>query len=139
MCGFISVDGSAPEHCPVCGAPKKAFNEKDNAITDPSDATDKVEANKKHIPSITVEKKCGLIEGCTDVHVKIGETTHPMLPEHFIMFIDCYLDKKFISRIRLTPEKLNPAVGMHLKVSSGKFAAIEKCNIHGYWIKETEL
>ncbi|MCB4792880.1 MAG: hypothetical protein LHV68_13505 [Elusimicrobia bacterium] len=140
VCGFISIDGAAPEKCPVCMSPKKAFNEKDDAIVTPSAATDKIETNKKHIPVIVVEKKCGLIpDGCTDVQVKIGEVTHPMLPEHFIMNIDCYLDKKFILRAILTPGKLNPAVGLHLKVSSGKFSAVEKCNLHGNWMTEVDL
>ena len=29
ICGFISINGSAPDKCPVCGAPKTAFEEKD--------------------------------------------------------------------------------------------------------------
>ncbi|MBN1621723.1 MAG: hypothetical protein JW871_03935 [Endomicrobiales bacterium] len=140
VCGFISIDGSTPEACPVCGAPKKAFKEKEDAIVTPSDATDKVEANKKHIPKITVNKKCELIpEGCVDVNVKIGEITHPILPEHHIMYIDCYVDKKFLSRTHLTAGRLYPAAGLHLKVKNGKFTAIEKCNIHGAWISEVDL
>ena len=141
VCGFIAIDGAAPEKCPVCYSPKKVFSEKDDAIVTPSSATDKVEANKKHIPVILVVKKCGLLpdSGCTDINVKVGEITHPMLPEHFIMYIDCYHDKQFISRIHLTPGKLNPAAGLHLKVSSGKFIAIEKCNLHGSWMTEIEL
>ena len=140
VCGYIAIDGVAPDKCPSCGAPREAFKEKADAIVEPSKETEKLEANKKHIPLITVKKQCKLIpDGCVDVNIKIGEITHPMLPEHFIMYIDCYIDKKFISRIKFTPEKMNPAVGLHLKVSGGKFTAIERCNIHGAWMSEADL
>lgn len=140
VCGFISINGSAPENCPVCHAPKTAFQEKDDAIKTPQDVNNLTEAEKKHIPVITVVKKCGLIpEGCQDVHVKIGEIQHPMEEKHFIMHIDFYIDKEYISRVVLTPQKLNPAAALHLKASSGKLTAIELCNVHGAWIKEADL
>lgn len=120
--------------------PKDKFKEDKNAIVEPTSATDKVELNKKHIPKIMVVRKCGLIpDECTDVHVKIGEITHPMLKEHFIMWIDAYVDKQYVARIHLTPEKVNPAVSFHLKVHSGKFTAISKCNVHGAWMSEADI
>ena len=138
-CGYIALDGITPEICPACWA-KKSFQEKPDAIVEPSTATDKLEANKKHIPQINIEKKCGLIpDGCIDVNIKIGATTHPMLTEHYIMHLDCYLDKKFIARVVLTSVNLNPAAGFHLKVDKGRFAVIEKCNIHGAWLSEADL
>jgi desulfoferrodoxin-like iron-binding protein len=140
VCGFISIDGTIPDKCPVCNVGKDKFKEDKNAIVEPTAATDKVELNKKHIPKIVVIKKCGLIpDECTDVHVKVGEITHPMLKEHFIMWIDAYIDKKFVARVHLTPEKLNPAAGLHLKVHGGKFTAVEKCSVHGAWMSEAEL
>ena len=140
VCGFISIDGSAPDKCPVCGAPKSSFEEKQDAIKTPKDVNNLTELEKKHIPVITVIKQCGLIpEGCQDVHVKMGQIQHPMQPEHYIMHIDFYIDKKFISRVHLTPEKLNPAAALHMKVTTGKLTVIELCNIHGAWIKEVEL
>lgn len=140
MCGFIAIDGIVPEKCPQCGAPQKAFSEKPDAIVEPSPATEKMESNKKHIPQIIVKKQCKLIpDGCVDINVKIGEITHPMLPEHYIMYIDCYIDKKYVARIKFTPEKLNPAVGLHLKVDKGTFTAVEKCNVHGAWLSETVI
>ena len=139
VCGFIAINGSAPENCPVCHAPKTSFEEKD-AIKTPADPQNLTEAEKKHIPVITVVKKCGLIpEGCTDVHVKMGEIQHPMQPEHYIVHIDFYIDNEFISRIILTPDKLNPAGALHLKAKSGKLSVIELCNLHGAWIKEVNL
>lgn len=139
VCGFISIDGTAPENCPVCGAPKTAFQEKD-AINLPQDTKNLTELEKKHVPVVKVVKKCGLIpDGCIDVHVRIGETLHPVLPEHFIVHIDFYMDKKFISRMILKPEKLNPAACVHLRVKSGKVSVVEFCNQHGNWITEVDL
>lgn len=140
VCKFIAINGTAPDKCPVCGAPKTAFEEKEDAIKTPSDPDHLTELEQKHIPVVTVVKKCGLIpEGCQDVHVKIGEVQHPMQLEHYIMHIDFYIDKEFISRVILTPAKLNPAAALHLKATVGRLTAIELCNIHGAWIKEMPL
>lgn len=140
ICSYISINGSAPLECPVCGAPKTAFKEKEDAIKTAKDPNNISELEKKHTPVITVVKKCGLIpEGCTDVHVKIGSITHPMQPEHYIMHIDFYLNNEFVSRVHLTPVNLNPAAALHLKATSGKISAIELCNLHGAWLGETAL
>ena len=140
VCGFISINGNAPENCPVCGAPKTSFLEKDDAIKVPQDSNNLTETEKKHIPSIVVVKKCGLIpEGCQDVHVKVGQIQHPMQSDHYIQHIDFYIDKAFIARVHLSPEKLNPAAALHLKTAVGKLTAIEFCTVHGAWISEVDL
>jgi superoxide reductase len=140
VCGFISIDGMAADKCPVCGAPKSSFEEKEDAIKIPKDESNLTELEKKHVPVITVVKKCGLIpQGCQDVHVKMGQIQHPMQPEHYIKHIDFYIDKKFISRVILTPDKLNPAAALHMRATSGKLSVIELCNLHGAWIKEIDL
>ncbi len=133
-CGYIAINGSAPEKCPVCQSPKSAFVEKDVIKTIKDEGP-----KEKHVPVIKVVKQCGLIgEGCTDIHVKIGEVTHPMEPEHFIKFVDFYIDKEWVERVHLTP-KLNPAACAHIKANNGKLTAIELCNVHGYWINEADL
>ncbi|MDD5070728.1 MAG: desulfoferrodoxin family protein, partial [Candidatus Omnitrophica bacterium] len=105
-----------------------------------SDKNQMTELEKKHTPMIIVVKSCGLIpELCIDVHVKIGEIIHPMTSQHLIQTLDFYLDKNFLSRVILTPEKLNPAAGMHLKANSGTLTVISSCNLHGKWIKDTML
>jgi superoxide reductase len=137
VCGYISINGSVPENCPVCGAPKSSFEEKSDAI---KAAKDEEKLSEKHTPVITVIKKCDLIpEGCIDIHVKVGSVLHPMLAEHYIVDIDFYLDNEFIARAKLTPERLNPAIALHLKISNGKLSVIEHCNIHGSWIAEQNL
>lgn len=140
VCKFISINGEAPEKCPVCGAPKTSFEQKENAAQGANDVNNLSEFEKKHLPLITVVKACGLIpEGCQDVHAKIGEIQHPMQAEHFIQHIDFYIDNEYISRVDLTPDKLNPAAALHLKEASGKITVIALCNLHGAWVSETNL
>ena len=140
VCGFISINGEAPEKCPVCGAPRMSFEEKEEAINTPGDANNLSETEKKHIPVIVIVKACSLIpEGCRDAHAKIGQIQHPMQAEHYIEHIDFYLDNEFLARIHLTPDKLNPAGALHLKAENGKLTVIEFCTLHGAWIGETNL
>lgn len=139
MCGYVELKEGAPENCPNCGAPKEQFKKDDEAIKLPADPENKTDLEKKHIPLITVNKSCSLIEGCTDVHVKMGDIIHPMEEKHYIMFIDFYLDEEFISRVKLTPEYMQPAGCLHLDVSEGKIAAVDHCNLHGNWIAETDM
>jgi len=140
VCGYVAIDGSAPEHCPVCFAPKEKFSEKQDALKTPKDIATIGESEKKHIPQISVNKKCGLVPaGCVDVSVKVGEIIHPMLPEHFIMHIDFYVDNKYVSRVILTPDKLNPAATLHFKGTGSKVQVVELCNVHGAWFNEASL
>jgi len=140
ICGFVSIDGTIPENCPVCHAPKEKFAEKEDAIKLPADESNLTEAEKKHIPQIKVAKNCELIpDGCTDVNIRVGEILHPMTQEHLIMSIDFYHNKEFLSRVILSPDKCNPAAGLHLKVNNGVITAVSHCNLHGNWIKEEYL
>ena len=140
VCGFVPINGTAPEKCPVCGAPKSAFEEKQEALKLPKDANNLSELEKKHIPVIKAVKTCGLVpEGCLDVHIRIGEILHPMQNEHYILDIDLYINQEFSARVKLTPQDLNPAAGLHLKATDGKISAVSHCNLHGSWIKEAEI
>lgn len=138
-CGFVAFN-EAPESCPVCGAPKQDFQLDLNAIKKPADPKSLTELEKKHIPVIDIKKQCGLLgPGCIDAKIKIGEIIHPMEAKHYIMYIDFYLDYAFIGRYHLTPEKLNPALGVHLKAPGGKLQTLENCNLHGRWVAEVEV
>ena len=141
VCGYIALTGEAPEECPVCHSPQKVFQEKETAINEPADRSNMEDAEKKHTPDITVMKECGLIPGeCMDVHLRVGiDLLHPMTPEHFIGWLDFYVDKVFVSRVMLT-SKVNPGAGIHLKKdTSGVLTVVEWCNQHGCWMNEAEL
>lgn len=137
-CGYIALDGNK-DICPVCYA--KVFEEKEDAYKTPDFKAEKGESEKKHIPFITVVEQCGLIPGagCTDIHVKIGEITHPMLPEHFITGIVFYHENKYMGKMMLTAG-INPAAVIHLKEGTkGKIQIIENCNMHGNWYNEVTI
>jgi len=148
-CGYIAF-GQAPDACPVCGALKQAFELDPGAIKKPADPENLNDLEKKHIPVIEIsagggsayggKRQCGLVgPGCVDANIKIGQILHVMEAKHYIMYIDLYHDYDFIARYHLSPEKLNPILGAHLKVASGKLIALENCNLHGRWLSEIEI
>ena len=138
VCGHIEFD-QAPGQCPVCFAERKKFTQNNTIFEESREKSP--EADIKHIPSISINRKCALIpeKSCNDILVRIGETLHPMEEKHFIRFIDCYINKSYIQRIFLTPEKVFPAACFHLNAESGTITIIENCNIHGYWMNEIQL
>jgi len=140
VCGHIEFN-EAPEKCLVCASPQTAFQESADAIKKPADPSSLSEGDKKHIPQIVVVKECGLIPGggCVDVHAKVGEIEHVMQSEHYIRYLDYYLDHKFISRVWLSPDACHPAAGLHLSVGEGKITVIENCNVHGNWMGEADI
>ena len=75
---------------------------------------------------------------CIDILVRVGETLHPMTAEHYIQFIDCYVDHKYVARAYLTPA-VNPSVIFHLLNTSGAVQIVESCNLHGLWMAEAAL
>ena len=139
VCGYVALDGYK-EVCPVCHA-KNEFEEKEEAYKSQEFKADSRESEKKHIPAFSIVKECGLIpsNGCSDVHVKIGEILHPALPEHHITEITFYLNNKFIANVMLTSD-INPAAVVHVKEGTkGKVQVIETCNVHGKWYNEVEI
>ena len=137
VCGHVEF-GSAPDNCPVCRVPKENFNQNDNLFTEAAEKSK--EGAVKHIPSITVKKDCKMIpeEACTDILVRVGETLHPMTPEHSIQFIDCYVDDQHVARATLT-HRSNPAIIFHIKEGGKKVKIVEFCNLHGHWQAEASL
>ncbi len=137
VCGHIEF-AEVTAVCPVCKSPKEKYSRHDRIFEESAEKSK--EAAIKHIPSITINRKCGLVpeQPCLDVIVRIGATLHPMESSHFIQFVDCYVDEKYISRMFLTPGVF--AAGcFHLKSPGSKVAVVENCNIHGYWKSETIL
>jgi desulfoferrodoxin-like iron-binding protein len=137
MCGHIEFT-QIPVFCPVCKSPKEKYSQNDRVFEESAEKSK--EAAIKHIPLVTVNKKCGLIpeQSCADIIIRVGATLHPMENAHFIQFIDCYMDEKYISRINLSPGVF--AAGcVHLKTQGDKVLVVENCNVHGYWKSEVKL
>jgi superoxide reductase len=137
ICGYLEFN-EIPEQCPVCHADKTNFSQKDNIFKESQEKSP--EAEVKHVPTIQINQKCNLIpeQACTDIIVRIGKTLHPSEEKHFIQFIDCYHNEKYVGRAQLSPG-LSPAACFHLKNDSGKITVVENCNIHGYWKTDTSL
>ena len=82
-------------------------------------------AQEKHVPAVEVKG--------TSVFVKIGEVTHPMLPEHHIEWILLETKKGF--QIKDLEAGDVPEAKFEL-VDDEPVAAYEYCNLHGLWKKE---
>jgi superoxide reductase len=87
------------------------------------------EGYEKHVP--VIEKlppnECTLKNG---YHIKVGETEHPMTPEHHIEWIEIITqDGRAGKRFLKTDEK--PAIDFHTKEEILKARCY--CNIHGLW------
>ena len=79
------------------------------------------ELSEKHVPEIENN------DGKTLVTLR----KHPMLPEHYIQFIEvCSKDKSHFSLKYLEP---NDNAEFDITNFSEEFEAIEYCNIHGLW------
>jgi len=113
-CGDIIsvVIGGKAESFDCCGKPM--VKQVENTV----DA-----AKEKHVP--VIEK----IEG--GYKVKIGSVPHPMLPEHYIQFIELIcLECNKIQRKYLKPGEAPEA---SFKTNSKHVTAREYCNLHGLW------
>ncbi|MEW6087099.1 MAG: desulfoferrodoxin family protein [bacterium] len=105
-----------------------------NKAKDPSNMT---ELERKHVPVIQLgeenkEKKTLVIT------VKIGEDEHPMVNEHYIKYIELFIDNKSAGKVDLKPGD-KPEAEFEVKSPvSGHVTAQENCNIHGLWEGEVK-
>ncbi len=79
---------------------------------------------EKHIPVFV-----SLDDGYQEV--RVGEVLHPMLPEHYIMFIETISKDKSQTQLKFLKPGEEPK--MLLKDSFGEAIAREYCSIHGLW------
>jgi superoxide reductase len=135
MCGHVAFNRS-PDQCPVCGS--KLFTQNDGLFKESAEKSK--EGAVKHIPQVEIKRECKFIPetGCLDVMVRIGKTLHPMEEKHFITFIDCYGDEKYLGRVLLTPG-INPAACFHIKNTVKSITVVERCNLHGHWMSAVQI
>ncbi len=136
VCGHIYFGDDSPAQCPICHVPRENFSANPDIIKTPADPNNFSEGEKKHIPDITVSK-----QGDTaSVTIDIGEIPHVMTPEHFIAFIDVYLDNKVVFRGTLKPDLAKASLVIPVKLAGAKeIKVVENCNVHGYWMERGEL
>lgn len=98
-----------------CGQPMKEL------VANTTDA-----ATEKHVPFVKVEGN--------KVLVQVGETIHPMLPEHYITWIIVQTDTRVL-RANLTPGN-EPKAEFVLNEGEKAVAVYEYCNLHGLWVNK---
>ena len=81
-------------------------------------------ALEKHVPVFTK------LDNGKDV-VRVGEVLHPMIDEHYIVFIESVSEDKNSVQLKFLHPGEKPE--MILEQVSGKNMARELCNIHGLW------
>lgn len=82
-------------------------------------------AHEKHVPAVSVEREGHVI------HVRVGETEHPMLPEHYIEWVALEADG------RLEVHHLKPGMKPTTFFAGGSKTGTvyAYCNLHGLWSK----
>ena len=81
-------------------------------------------STEKHVPVVT------RIDDCT-IHVEVGSTPHPMLPEHHIAFI--YVVTEHGGRFVTLCDRPSADI---CTCGDKVIAVLEYCNLHGLWKAE---
>ena len=82
---------------------------------------DKSELGEKHAPEYEFR----------DNKKFVGVYSHPMLPEHYIQFIE--VQNKDKDEVRLKYFKPNSTAEFDISDTGDNIEAVEFCNIHGLW------
>jgi len=131
VCGHVHFGDTTADSCPVCHASSSAFARDYEAVKTAEDLDNMTVPEKKHQPVITVQDEG---EG-TVINVKVGYTEHPMEDEHWISFIDLYINGKYQSRNAFAPGSVLAPIIEHIGDSiAGEIVAVANCNKHGRWI-----
>jgi len=80
-------------------------------------------AVEKHVPVISIEE--------SSVKVAVGSVAHPMLPEHYIVFIVLETENGF-QEAALAPGDAPEAL-FSVAEGDAPVAAYAYCNLHGLW------
>ncbi|MCR5389870.1 MAG: desulfoferrodoxin Dfx [Lachnospiraceae bacterium] len=83
-------------------------------------------AFEKHVPVVSVDGN--------KVHAAVGSVEHPMMEEHYIMFIVLETDRSYQLH-RLNPGE-KPEADFLVAPGEKPVAVYEYCNLHGLWKAE---
>lgn len=117
--------------CNVCGNIVEVFVAGGGELVCCGEPMSKLEA--KHNEEALMEKHVpAFIKTQDDKNeVRVGEVLHPMIDEHYIMFIETISNDK--SHIQLQFLKPGDKPEMFIEEILDKTTAREFCNIHGLW------
>jgi len=121
--------------------PIENFDNVPDAVRRPLDRENPTEEERMHTPLVTISRQSKVVShnGCIDIQIKVGEIEHEMTAEHFIDYIDIYIDKAYVMRAALTPKKAHPLISICLNAASGRLDVISHCNVHGSWLTKAAL
>ncbi len=95
--------------------------------------------DKLHVPVITVHEKIRAGKPFR-VSVAIGETLHPMVPDHYIHWVNLFAGNAPVGRGEFWPELNEPEATFTLKLDKPVTLIVrEYCNLHGLWEHRQEL
>ncbi len=84
------------------------------------------EGKEKHVPVVS--------QGEKGVKVDVGSVPHPMLPKHYIQWIEV-INGDYVTRKYLSPDQ-TPEAEFYVPMQKGLIVR-EYCNIHGLWETRT--
>ncbi|MBI5208273.1 MAG: hypothetical protein HY934_10880 [Candidatus Firestonebacteria bacterium] len=104
----------------------------ENIINRVKDYTNPSEEEKKHSPVVNINWD-NLDKGDVTISVQVGETLHPMEKDHYIKYIEVYVNYQLVQKITLTPSS-KPIIEFKTKIFGGEhIVARIECNKHGIW------
>jgi len=115
------------------GVPRVHAAEAEMHVFTAKDPANKTLSEKKHVPVIEVPER--LTKGVPfPVTVTVGEVIHPMVKEHYIDYVELFVDGKPAGKATLTPGSNAPKVTFFITLEgSATLKAREFCNLHGLW------
>ena len=139
-CNHVAFD-NAPVDCPVCGAAIEHYENVPHLLRRPADKENMTQEEELHRPLLTLERNCEKHpgSGCKEVRISIGHKEHVMEPEHYIDFVDAYLDKRYLGRLQWTSRSIAPSGCFHVRKDTGSFRVVGRCNLHGFWTARIRL
>jgi superoxide reductase len=85
------------------------------------------------------EKHLPIVEKTEEGYkIKVGSKQHPMEENHYIEWIELWVDGDFYERKFLKPGDL-PEADFCLNSQPEKLQAGEFCNVHGLWAQKSEI
>ena len=93
----------------------------------------------KHVPVLELPSNIAAGEPFS-LKITVGKNLHPMEREHFIQWVQVFVNDVWIAQALLSPEHTQPIVEFSIILKDpGKIRAEILCNKHGVWENEVEV
>ena len=112
--------------CDVCGKIECVVDGEEKDLNCCGKEMEELKANtvdaavEKHVPVYEIDGE--------NINVEVGEVSHPMTEEHYIMWI-AYFDNNTVEMKKLAPTDMPKATFK----KANEFEVYAYCNLHGLW------